>query len=195
MARRKRIPKEGWDSGEPIATENADGVVTEQTPFDHARDKLVNIINAGMSPEVVYTLDMPLKQPILMENGTYKTASVPSGEYTFKNVRKGARDKRYIFSFRPVDAQPFKQVEFDESSLCVAFPSIEQSLCAEISLGNPELAAITGLDMPGERLKNVMGAFVWQHAKAITKAKKQTDMAAAEEKEKVYGGNPNWGAF
>ena len=159
---------------------------------DSPQGALADVINTAI-PTIdlngdgsVFSISGPMRTSVLLENDAYKNVPINGGqEFMMSKVYIGARDTPN-FCFTPVDAQPYKQVEFAEKKVFEAFPHLEGTLVKILlnHMGDTEGPT----DAPWELTKKVF--FKW-HAKQLAGA------AAAIKKtvEKTYGDNPNWGLF
>ena len=163
------------------------------TASDLARDALLALLNEALRDDVVYTLDSMTTLPVKEDKG-YRQRAVDAGEFLFDNVRPGARDGRIIFSFRPVDARPFKWIELSEKNICDHFPVIEERILHVLHEAESIITWKTD-HLGGEAMRDGINQFLRARARSITKVRKSQAAALQAEKEKTYDSNPNWGAF
>lgn len=141
---------------------------------DHIND-LIEAITEGAQEGKVFHIAAPIQATVLTTKDEYRKKTLSGGEeFFFKGARAG-KSGRIIFGFEPVDAAPYKQVEFNDAELGKA-----------ISGGEQWVEGILGMS-----LKKAKTEFR-KKAKAV---EIEEQRAAAEVQRETYAANSLWGSF
>ena len=205
MARRRKTPfvevTLPADDPDAISLESRRKKVTEH---------IVKVLMDSVPTSTVFTIDSNTvsmrKIPTLMSNGEYRNAPITGGEYMLTGIRQGAKEKTLIFSLTPVDfsltpvdAKPFKHIEFQaegNNSIFTIIPSIEELFVRALWAQLPEYEApISGGMSPGELFSDM--TYALRRLLHRYYAKAATAIKAAERKieNEIYNNNPEWGLF
>lgn len=137
-------------------------------------DPIQNIIEAVVADTPsgkVFRVKAPMQATVLTHDDQYRKKALAGGEeFFFRGARPG-KSGRIIFEFDPVDAAPYKQVEFNDGELSKCIESADAW---------------------------IEGALGMTLAKAKTHFKKKAEQqAAAEEVEatKAYEQSTGWGTW
>ena len=150
-------------------------------------DEFLDTLNKFLSENTpAFELSGPIKAPVCLQNNTYKSASLVGNEqFMIKRAYRGGKGQ-IIFEGTPIDAQPYKHVDFAEKIAFHALVGFDM-----------EIARAFGFAEGGTTLEP---DDLWDHVKltfaARLKAKKiETKKIEAEKINALYVNNPNWGMF
>lgn len=206
MARRRKTPfievTLPADDPDAISLESRRKKVTEHI-VKVLMDSVPTSTVFTIPTSTVFTIDSNTvsmrKIPTLMSNGEYRNAPITGGEYMLTGIRQGAKEKTLIFSLTPVDAKPFKHIEFQaegNNSIFTIIPSIEELFVRALWAQLPEYEApISGGVSPGELFSDM--TYALRRLLHRYYAKAATAIKAAERKieNEIYNNNPEWGLF
>jgi len=182
-----------WDRIEKAQTSES----VELKPFD-----IVEFYNSKFPRETLLTLAAPAKLPALLPNKTYKTIAAPAGEYLFRTIRLGAK-KQKILCLAPIDAQPFEHIEVDFGKIEQLFPAAMLVMRDLIYGAAKDVLSIAEFGLLEEAMNLDGGGdfdvmeklFVQTQNRIVKKTVREQKKVAAQEREKTYADNPDWGLF
>lgn len=160
----------------------------EEAAHEMALSKFVEEVNGALkkavdtSTEVTFTVPAPIVTHVLQQDDSYKQKTVtPDAEMWLDNVRVGAK-KVIIFTFKPMDTRPYKQVEFREAAAMETFPTLEAYMRMILGVDDNEDCATW------VKLRHCL-------VKGYIAAVEEKQQAIVAEAAQTYEHNPNWGLF